>query len=188
MKYFLCWVFLSAISSLVIAQDSNTALLIIDIQDFYFQDDKMPLEGNLEATQNARLVLEHFRENELTVIHIMHYGGGDIHPLLKPEEDEIVLVKNQINAFRGTGLDSLLKANNISGLVILGMQTQMCLEAATRAGADLGYQCTVIHDACASRDLEFQSHIVKAKDVHFASLNTLKAYAIIISAKEYISD
>jgi nicotinamidase-related amidase len=33
--------------------------------------------------------------------------------------------------------------------------TSMCVDATVRAAADLGFGCTVVHDACATRDLEF---------------------------------
>ena len=47
------------------------------------------------------------------------------------------------------------------------MQTHMCLEAATRAASDYGFNCTVIEDACATRDLNYGNTTIKAKDVHW---------------------
>jgi len=35
------------------------------------------------------------------------------------------------------------------------MQTQMCVEAAIRAGHDFGFECVVVQDACATRDVKF---------------------------------
>lgn len=169
-----------------LAQEGKTALILIDIQEFYFDENKMPLEGNLEAAENAAKVQDYFRKNDLLIVHIRHKGGGDIHPLVKPLEGEKVIEKQQVNSFRDTELDEFLRKNGITDLILAGMQTQMCLEAATRAGDDLGYNCTVIHDACASRDLEFEGYIVKAKDVHMSTLNTLKAYANVISTKTFL--
>ena len=48
-----------------------------------------------------------------------------------------------------TYMDGKTGAEN---LVIVGMQTHMCLEAATRAAHDLGFECVVVGDACATRD------------------------------------
>ena len=48
------------------------------------------------------------------------------------------------------------------------MMTQMCVDATVRAAKDLGYNCIIISDACATKDLEFQDQIIKAKDVHAA--------------------
>lgn len=172
---------------LIFSQSENTALILIDIQEFYFDAEKMPLEGNIEATETALRILEKFRESNMLVIHVRHKGGGDIHELVKPINEEIVIEKSQVNAFRETELLSILKENKIVNIVLLGMQTQMCLEAATRAAVDFGFSSTVIHDACATRDLEFNGHITPAKDVHFSTLNTLKSYAKVLSAEEFLN-
>lgn len=173
-------------TGIAFSQSDNTALILIDIQEFYFDEEKMPLEGNIEATETALKVLEYFRDNEMLVIHIRHKGGGDIHKIVRPENNEIVIEKSQVNAFRDTELLSRLKENKIENLVLLGMQTQMCLEAATRAAVDFGFNSTVISDACATRDLEYNGHITPAIDVHYSTLNTLKSYAKIISADEFL--
>jgi nicotinamidase-related amidase len=94
-------------------------------------------------------------------------------------------VKHEVNSFLNTDLLDFLKKNNIKKLVICGMQTNMCLEAATRAASDYGFECTVIHDACAAKNQTFDGKTVKAEDVHLAALATLKAYAKVISTKEY---
>jgi len=172
-------------TGIIFSQSENTALILIDIQEFYFDKEKMPLEGNIEATETALKVLEYFRENNMLIIHVRHKGGGDIHEMVKPINNEIVIEKSQVNAFRDTELLSILKENKIENLVLLGMQTQMCLEAATRAAVDFGFNSTVIYDACATRDLEFNGHITPARDVHYSTLNTLKSYAKVISAEEF---
>ena len=59
----------------------------------------------------------------------------------------------------------------------------MCVEAATRAASDLGYKCTVIEDACTTRDLKYGDNIVLAKDVHYSTLSTLRSYAKIMTQK-----
>lgn len=60
----------------------------------------------------------------------------------------------------------------------------MCLEAATRAAHDLGYRCTVIEDA--SRDSKYKEFTVKAKDVHYSTLATLKSYAKILTLQKFL--
>lgn len=66
------------------------------------------------------------------------------------------------------------------------MQTHMCLEAATRAAHDFGYICTVVENACATRDLKFGEITVKAKDVHYSTLATLKSYAKVVNLREFL--
>jgi nicotinamidase-related amidase len=62
----------------------------------------------------------------------------------------------------------------------------MCVEAATRAAADLGYSCILVHDACATKDLKFGDKLIKASDVHFSTLSTLRSYAKVVAVEEFL--
>jgi nicotinamidase-related amidase len=181
--------FLIQMNSLYSQVKDSTALLIIDNQKFYFPGGSVPLENPEAAAENAALLLDHFRKTGNLVVHIGHVSkaGADFFPLVEPLPGEKVIMKKEVNAFLHTGLDDFLRDKNIRKLVLCGMQTHMCLEAATRAGHDLGYQCTVAHDACATRNLTFGETTIKAADVHYSTLATLKSYATIVSTKEILN-
>ena len=52
---------------------------------------------------------------------------------------------------------------------------------------DFGFQCTVIHDACATKDLSFKNATIPAVYIHntiLASLNGV--YANVISTQEFL--
>jgi nicotinamidase-related amidase len=166
----------------------STALIIIDIQDFYFPGGAAELVEPEKAAEKAKILLNYFRENKGLVVHVKHdfSPGGEIHQLVKPLDNEKVFTKKEVNAFLNTGLNETLKQNHIKYLVLSGMQTHMCLEAATRAAHDFGYNCTVVEDACATRDLKFGEVTVKAKDVHYSTLTTLKSYGKVVNLKEYL--
>ena len=167
----------------------STALIIIDIQEFYFPGGDMELSQPFKAAEKAALLLDYFRNNQGLVIHIRHNHepGGKIHDMVKPLENEKIISKNEVNSFLNTGLESYLKEQNINNLVLCGMQTHMCLEGATRAAHDLGYNCTVVEDACTTRDLKYGTVTVKADDVHYSTLNTLKSYSKVITLDEFIN-
>jgi nicotinamidase-related amidase len=171
------------------AQSSHKALLIIDIQDFYFPGGKSALVEPEKAAANAALLLSDFRRKNLMVIHVRHNSepGGKINDIVKPLPTEKVVSKNEVNCFVGTDLLDFLKTNKTDTLVICGMQTHMCVEAATRAASDYGFKCILIHDACATKDLKFGDKIIKAEDVHYSTLSTLKNYASVISTDEYLN-
>ena len=190
MKRFLILISVLMISgSLCFAQRNSKALLVIDIQDFYFPGGKMALSEPEKAAGNAALLLGWFREKKLPVIHIRHNSepGGKINEIVKPLETEKIITKNEINSFKSTGLNDYLKKLSVDTLVICGMQTHMCVEAAVRAGADLDYKVILVHDACTTRDLIWENKIVKAQDVHLSTLVTLKNYAVLKSTSEYLS-
>ena len=158
---------------------ANTALLIVDIQNDYFEGGKFPLSGTKAAAQNAGAILAAFRTAGKPVIHIRHEilrkpapffepetEGAQIHNSVAPVTGETVITKNFPNSFRETDLQDHLQALGVSDLVIIGAMSHFCIDATTRAAADLGYACTVAHDACATRDLEFDGVAVPAAHVH----------------------
>ena len=171
--------------------NKKTALIIIDIQNFYFPGGMLPLYEPEKAAVNAQKALNAFREQGYIVVHIRHNAssGEEIHKLVAPKKNEKVISKDKANAFVNTDLLEFLKENKIENLVLCGMQTHMCLEAATRAGADYGFNCIVIEDACTTRDLKFGDVTVNAKDVHYSTLSTLKGgYARIIDTETFLSE
>lgn len=168
----------------LMAQDDNkTALLLVDIQDFYFPGGSVELVEAEQAALKAAQVLNLFRQNQLIIVHIKHKAkvGHEINELVKPNASEKIFEKEEVNAFKGTDLKAYLENNQVKHLVICGMQTHMCLEAAARAAADYGFQVTVISNACATRDLQYNGLIIPALQVHCSTLVTLKSYAEVIS-------
>ena len=169
----------------------KTALLIVDVQEFYFPGGRMQLENPELAGMNAGLLLDHFRKNEMLIYHVRHNfePGGDIHPYVKPLGDEVVISKDQVNAFVGTGMLEILQRVSIEQLVICGMQTHMCVEAAVRAAHDHGFSCFLVSDACATRALQYEEHIIPAKNVHFSTLQTLQGtYTRVMTTDDLLRD
>jgi len=56
-----------------------------------------------------------------------------------------------------------------------------------RAAHDFGFECIVIQDACATRDLKFGEKLVKAEDVQTAVLATITdgRYGKVIGLNEF---
>ena len=180
--------FITLITSVKSQSTDSTALIIIDIQNFYFPGGASELVEPEKAAKQAKILLSYFRDNKGLVVHIKHdfSPGGEIHQLVKPLDNEKIFTKKEVNAFLNTGLNEYLQFQNIKYVTLCGMQTHMCLEAGTRAAHDFGYNCTVVEDACATRDLKFGEVTVKAKDVHYSTLATLKSYAKVVNLKEFL--
>src|SRR5262245_31704034 len=130
------------------------ALLIVDIQNDYFPGGRMELEGSEAASLRAGELLAAFRERRLPVVHVQHVSlrptatfflpdteGVKIHASVAPVGDETVIQKHFPNGFRETRLLEHLRQAGIQELVIAGMMTHMCIDATTRAAADLGFPC-----------------------------------------------
>jgi nicotinamidase-related amidase len=167
-----------------------TALVLIDIQNFYFPGGQSELVEPGTASRNAKKLVERFRDAKALIVHVRHNSepGGEIHEDVRPIDGEKVVSKDEINAFKNTDLLNTLKKKDIKKLVIAGMMTHMCVEAATRAAHDFDFEVTVIHDACATRALKFGDVEITAKDVHYGTLATLsRYYAEVIDTKTFLN-
>ena len=174
---------------------TKRALIVVDIQNDYFPGGKWTLSGIEAAADNAARVIEAARAAGELIIHIRHEIEGDdapffaagskgaqIHPKALNRDDERVILKHYPNAFRETDLKQVLDRNAIDELVIVGNMSHMCIDATSRAAHDFGYKVTVVHDACAARDLEFNGVKVAAAEVHAAFMAALgSAYATLLS-------
>ena len=67
------------------------------------------------------------------------------------------------------------------------MMTHLSIDATVRAAYDLGFSCTVLHDACTARQLEFNHVAIPAQEVHYAFLAALQpTYANVLSLDEFL--
>ncbi|WP_421556294.1 cysteine hydrolase family protein [Pseudomonas kitaguniensis] len=176
------------------------ALILIDIQNDYFPQGKWPLDGVEAAADKAAQVLNAFRQAGDAVIHVRHEftaedapfftpasEGAHLHAKVLNEGDEPVVLKHFVNAFRGTELRALLEKRSITDVVVVGSMSHMCIDAVVRAAADLGYTVTVIHDACATCDQQFNGEVIPAAQVHGAYMASLGfGYASVVSADDYL--
>jgi nicotinamidase-related amidase len=177
------------------------ALLLIDIQKDYFPGGKWTLAGMDVAADNAAKLLVAARAAGDLVVHVRHEfptteapffapgsEGAKIHPKVSNLGSEQVVLKHHVNAFRETDLKAILDRAGVQEVVICGAMSHMCVDAGARAASDLGYQCVVVHDACATRDQEFQGAIIPAGQVHAAFMSALQfGYAKLVSAEEYLA-
>ncbi len=178
----------------------NTALLLLEIQNDYFPNGRIPLEKSLEASAKAQSVLHAYREKKLPVIHIPQFSthpnatsmlpctkGAEFYADVRPEKNETIIKKHYPNSFKDTNLLNHLIKNQINHLVICGMTTHMAVDATVRAAYDLGFTITVLHDACAARQLEFNHTTIPAQNVHLAFLAAFQpTYASVLSADDYL--
>ena len=175
-------------------------LILIDFQNDYFGGGKMELFDMERAADNAKKLLALFRNEALPLFHIQHIAtqtaaaffqpntmGVEINDSVRPQSDEIVIQKHFPNGFRETGLLENLKNSGVEVIVICGAMSHMCIDATTRAAFDFGFDCIVIEDACATRNLQYKGETIEARNVHGAFMAALSArYAKVVSVNEYI--
>ena len=176
----------------------DQGLILVDIQNDYFSGGKMELFNMDQAANNAKRLLGQFRDRKLPVFHIQHLSedpgatffvpetaGVEINEAVSPLHDEIILQKHYPNSFRETALAEHLFNAGVRHLIICGAMSHMCIDATTRAAFDLSYDCTVVEDACATRNMEYRGHSIDAKDVHGAFMSALASvYAGVVRTQD----
>jgi nicotinamidase-related amidase len=154
----------------------NAALLVLDVQRAIverFADDDL-LERVAEAIAAARgsgirviYVRVAFRPGHpevsarnRTFAAVRDAGGliddegAAIHDAVAPLPGEVVVTKRRVSAFAGSDLDVVLRAAEITHLVLCGIATSGVVLSTVRAAADLDFELSVLHDACADGDPE----------------------------------
>jgi len=178
----------------------SRALILVDIQQDYFPGGAYPLAGPEAAAASARTVLDAFRAAGELVVHIFHVAtepeatffrpetpGIAFHPLVAPIEGEAVLEKHEPNSFIGTGLQELLSGAGVTDLVIVGMMSSMCIDSTTRAAQELGFDVTVVADACAAPDLAFGDQIIPGATVHASFMAALDgSFAAVVPSADLL--
>lgn len=82
--------------------------------------------------------------------------GHDIIDELTPIEGEVVIDKPGKGAFYGTSFGDELVARGITGLIVTGVTTEVCVHTTTREANDRGYECLVVTDCVGSYFPNFQ--------------------------------
>jgi nicotinamidase-related amidase len=180
---------------------AQQALIVVDIQNDYFPSGKRPLVGVEAAADNAARIIAAARAAGQLVVHVRHEftradapffapgsDGAQLHARVRNQPGEPVVLKHFVNAFRDTELKALLDRHGIETLAVVGNMSHMCVHAIARAAVDFGYPTSVIHDACATFDLEFDGVKVPAAQVHAAFMAALAfAYATVISTDAFLA-
>ncbi|UOA26004.1 cysteine hydrolase family protein [Pseudosulfitobacter sp. DSM 107133] len=162
-----------------------TALVLVDIQNDYFDGGLWPLHDMDAAAEVAASVLAHARSRGWPVFHVFHHGaetapffrpdtaGAEIHPSVTPIAGEAMILKHRPNSFLNTDLHRLLQTKGVTHLRLIGAMSQMCIDATARAARDLGYTVEIIAEACASRAINWNGTEVPAPLVHAAFMAAL---------------
>ncbi|HKJ97172.1 MAG TPA: isochorismatase family cysteine hydrolase [Thermoplasmataceae archaeon] len=160
-----------------------------------------------ETIPVIKRLLEHFRNNGLMVVYTetvhMRYTnslnwvsrsaeksldpmicksgtwGAETIPELKPLENEPVIQKHRYDAFMDTDLHVVLRSNNISNLVIVGTQTNLCVESTARHAYMMDYMTIMVSDGVSTPETEYQAPLLK---------NFSENFGYVMSAEEVLQE
>lgn len=136
---------------------SETALLVIDVQDSFKAEARWQRRSNPAFEANVSRLIETFRRAGRPVFFFLHSDGDEhfettsphyrLMDFLSPREGEPVLHKTTRNCFTSTPLLPMLLQRGVRRIVITGIQTEQCCETTARIGADLGFEVDFVTEA-----------------------------------------
>lgn len=132
----------------------------------------------------AQVAIERSRQRLETVGKPSWYPKSDpvhaILPELQPSAGELVLNKTTIGTFSSTNLERILRNKGITNLVIVGVNTTICVETTARIGVDLGFRVALVEDGCAGVDPESHAATMRAFGRHFGRVTDTATMAFEI--------
>ncbi len=140
------------------ADYDQTALLVIDVQQALFEK-RIPIYQAESLLERINRLVEQAHQAGILVVYVQHSGKGDLasgepgwqlHPAIQPKPVDILIHKQQGNAFEGTELFDVLSEHQVGKLVITGLVTHGCVKATCQGALDHGYQLTLVSDAHSS--------------------------------------
>lgn len=151
----------------------NAALVVVDVQKGFEEAGFWGPRNNPGADDNIASLIDVWQSTGRPVVFVRHdslkpesplrpgYEGNDFKEYVERRRGkgadgaELFVTKTVNSAFYGTpDLDAWLKAQDISQVVLAGIQTNMCVETTARMGGNLGYGVVVAYDATYTFDLE----------------------------------
>ena len=98
--------------------------------------------------QHLEIVYVRHHDEEL----ILNSDGWQIDSRITPRQDDKIFEKEYNSAFKNTNLDAYLKSQGIQDLIIVGMQSEYCIDTSIKVAFELGYRVIVPKDATTTFD------------------------------------
>ena len=129
----------------------NTALLVVDIQNALLSFRPF---GKTDFIKKIKMLIETARRSGMEVIYVRHDGGAgsplefgsdgwQIFSEIAPTEGDRIFDKKFSSSFRGTGLKAYLDGKGITDLILVGMQTDYCIDTTCRVAFEFGYRVII---------------------------------------------
>ena len=143
---------------------TGMAFVVIDLQ-VAIVDGEEPTYRRDELLETVAGLLAEARKEGVPVIFIQHTEdkyeplregnpGWQVHPAIAPLPGERIIQKRAADSFALTPLRSELDAPGITHIVVVGMQTDYCVDTTSRRAISLGYDRTLVADAHSTYDTE----------------------------------
>ena len=143
----------------------DSLVLIIDVQDKLLN----AVFNKEQVEKKSAIVAEAAKILGIPVVVTEQYpkGLGNTIPAVKDAlaEDTEIFEKTAFSALNNEEILEAIKKHNKKQILIFGIETHICVSQTTAAFRELGYEVSVIKDACGSRaEEEYLAGLERMKD------------------------
>ncbi len=157
---------------------SKKALLVMDVQNSIL---KLLGSGAADYINKVKLAVEKAHTAEIQVIYVVvrfkkgfpevsannktfsairqraedfeeSLNSNSTDPVIDPIGDDLVVIKKRVSAFSGSDLEMILRAQEITELILCGVATSGVVLSTLRYAADSDYKIKVLSDCCYDGD------------------------------------
>ncbi|SUZ94985.1 uncharacterized protein METZ01_LOCUS47839 [marine metagenome] len=107
--------------------------------------------------------------------------SGQIVDDLKPESDDIIMMKTTDSALTGTNLRLILNNMGIKNVICTGIFTDQCVSSTVRSLVDESFNVIVVEDCCAAATEALHNHeleIINMIYCHVVNINEVKSFFV----------
>ena len=162
----------------------TAAVIVIDLQTAMLDGVRFaPLHDHERIIANTNRLTDWARANDAPVVYVRHDGqsgeaiergaaGWPIHPRVAPKDGEPIFEKTVGDAFAETKLEAWLRERGVGEVILLGAQTDACVNATCRGALARGFTVTIVADAHSTVDWngETAAQIIERHNRLFADL------------------
>jgi streptothricin hydrolase len=140
----------------------TTAVVVVDVQRGLVEGETAVgdattylarLETFLARARSAGVLLVHLQDDGSAPGSSIRRGTEGWELALPVRGAEVVLSKSEDDGFRGTDLHDTLQASGVDRLVVVGIQSEMCVAATVRGAFDRGYAVVLPRDGHTTYDI-----------------------------------
>ncbi len=181
---------------------ARTALVVVDVQKAFDDAVYWGRRDNPACEENVAALIEAWRAHREPVVFVRHDSTREGSPLAPGQagnefkdvisgEPDVLVAKGVHSAFHGDpDLAGWLRENGVGGIVVCGIQTNMCCETTARIGANLGFEVSFAIDATHTFDLrDRDGRTISADELaRVTAANLDPEFERVMSAAEAIAE
>ena len=171
---------------------SNIVLLVVDVQNALIK--KHPYNEQ-KVIHNIKKLILAARGTNKEVIYVRHDDGKgtefekgtdswQIYEDISPNSSEYIVEKKYNSAFHKTGLREYLGSKEIDTIILVGLQTEYCMDATLKSAFDYEYKIIIPEETNTTFDNEYLSGEKLYKFYNYKIWN--KRFADVLSMDDVI--